>query len=368
MQARFVWTPTLWDLTNSSGGLVGNGPREGPLLPLIYLDESPCAYRKASDPSYRCLVLRQCTIGKFDVRESLSIGFDGIFSVKHIVKENEPMGGISIKSATASAVTGMLPMAAAPPHVDNTLPLTFKCMFSELDGMGSEKNVTLQANSQVRVISNRPTSSTAQVIKPTSIRTAIVSTLITVEAVLDQSGLRIVQGNCAINGEDIVAAFDLGRGLYTVEYEVKEGDTDRPLGKLPFNCEFEDQAGNNATVGPMNLQSWFSVNANPPHFKEVRIVRPLFGKARAGDQVVVEMLTGRVGLVYEIEKCLLNDIDVTTTKNVTEGGSRIELTLNVTTGQSDWFAGQLSIDCWIKDKDGNAAHVVKFTDVSCGLI
>ena len=29
MQARFVWTPTLWDLTNSTGGVMGSGPREG---------------------------------------------------------------------------------------------------------------------------------------------------------------------------------------------------------------------------------------------------------------------------------------------------------------------------------------------------
>ena len=75
----------------------------------------------------------------------------------------------------------------------------------------------------IQVISKRPISATAQVIKPTTVRTAIVSTMITVEAVLDQPGLQIVEGNCAINDEGIVAAYDLGRGLYTLEYEVKEG-------------------------------------------------------------------------------------------------------------------------------------------------
>ena len=75
----------------------------------------------------------------------------------------------------------------------------------------------------IQVISKRPVSATAQVIKPTTVRTAIVSTMITVEAVLDQPGLQIVEGNCAINDEGIVAAYDLGRGLYTLEYEVKEG-------------------------------------------------------------------------------------------------------------------------------------------------
>ena len=78
------------------------------------------------------------------------------------------------------------------------------------------------------------------------------------------------------------------------------GDTDRPLGKLPFYCEFQDKAGNNATLGPLDLQSWFSVNANPPQFKHVKIIKPINTfkpnqqiVAQAGDQIIVEMSTMR---------------------------------------------------------------------------
>ena len=63
-----------------------------------------------------------------------------------------------------------------------------------------------------------------------------------------------------------------------------------------------------------------------------------------------------------MEKCYLNGIDVTKSQNISKTNGLLLITLNVTTGQSDWFAGQLSIDCWIKDKDGNAAHITEFTD------
>ena len=354
MQARFIWTPTLWDLTNSTGGAIGNTPHEGPLLPMIYLNPTPCAFRRASDPFYRCLVLKGCHIGQFDVRTSLSIGFDGIFSIVHTVVENEVTG---FKVKRTPNTLQLQPFNKMDQDV--SAPLDFRCTFSE----HGKENVTLSSTSNVRVMSQRPIPSTAQVIKPTTIRTAIVSTMITVEAVLDQPGLRIVENKCKINDEDIVAAYDLGRGLYTLEYEVKEGDTDRPLGKLPFHCEFQDKAGNNATIGPIDLQSWFSVNANPPKFQHVRIVRPQGTYiAHAGDQVVVEMKPERKGLRIQMEKCLLNGIDITASKNISQDGL-LFITLNITTGQSDWFAGQLGIDCWIKDQDGNAAHITQFTDV-----
>jgi Kef-type K+ transport system membrane component KefB len=361
MRARFVWTPTLWDLTNSTGGKLDNGPKEGPRLPMIYLDEAPCRLRQTADPFYRCLVLKKCRIGQYNVRDSLSIGFDGIFSVHHTVVEDEG----DDKS------NGESKMAALKPSADEGRgkELDFECIFVEHRQKGSSpghfeksENFTFTKQSPYAIISKRPISSTAQVIKPTTIRTAIVATMITVEAVLDQPGLRIVQGNCAINDEPVVSAFDLGRGLYTLEYEVKEGNTDRPLGKLPFRCEFQDKAGNNCTVGPMDLQSWFSVNANPPKFKHVSIVNgKTIGTVHAGDQVIVEMLTERKGLRLIMEKCLVNGIDVTASQNITNNGY-ITVKLNISTGQSDWFAGQLSIDCWIKDKDGNAARITKFTD------
>jgi NhaP-type Na+/H+ or K+/H+ antiporter len=344
-----------------SGDGIEGGVSQGPRLPMIYLNEAPCKFRRAADPFYRCLVLKTCTIGAFDVRKTLSIGFDGIFSVQHTVVENEPTG---IDSDTPTVKNLLLPLASTKGIVDAP-ELDFHCSFVEFGGPRNQQraieNFTFAQQSHVRIISKRPISSTAQVIKPTTILTAIVSTAITVEAVLDQPGLRIVQGNCAINDEPVVAAFDLGRGLYTLEYEVREGDTDRPLGKLPFQCEFQDAAGNNITVGPMDLQSWFSINANPPRFKHVRIKSRNSGTVHAGDQVVVELLTVRQGLRLMMEKCALNGIDVMKSQNITENGA-ITVSLNVTTGQSDWFAGQFDIDCWVKDKDGNAAHITTFTD------
>ena len=36
--------------------------------------------------------------------------------------------------------------------------------------------------------------------------------------------------------------------------------------------------------------------------------------------------------------------------------------LNVTAGQADWFPGELSINCVLKDTPGNTAYVTTFTD------
>ena len=61
------------------------------------------------------------------------------------------------------------------------------------------------------ILATRPVPSSAQVIKPTKLKTAIVGTMITIEAVLDKPGLRITEGQCKVNDEDVSSAFDLGR-------------------------------------------------------------------------------------------------------------------------------------------------------------
>ena len=488
MQARFVWTPTLRALINNTGAVVTpDGSLSAPkdlMLPMIYLDEKLAATGCKSRRSYQCLVIQSCTIGEFDVSKSLSVDFNGMYSVTHKVVEGERMSN-DLMTLTKIAQMGI--SADTVKNDEDSLPgLDFECTFRNPI---TNANVTITSESKIKVISKAPVPSTAQVIKPTNVRTAVVGTVITVEAVLDQPGLRIVKGHCKINEEETTVAFDLGRGLYTLEYIVREGDTDRPYGKLPFDCKFQDKAGNTASIGPMDLQSWFSVNANPPKFKRVAIVMPgalgrldpkkaagreyslqgpvetaakninsngevsqdrvrnhvpassrtradsgmmltttapsqersfflslgssfreipkldiampltsstkgarisitsvadskvdtlsessgavitgwapfastvISNLAHVGDTVVVELVTERTGLKLSLEKCLLNGIDVHDSMVQTEVGLRVAL--NITTGQSDWFEGQLPIDCWVNDADGNTAHVTHFTD------
>ena len=329
MIARFVWVPTIWSLYNST-----DGARR---VPMVYLNPRPCAIRRRMDPTYQCLVIEDCTIAGFKVQDSLSMTDEGVFHVTHVVQENER----PVTTALSSDAKG----------------IQFTCV---LRNPATSENFTLHADSPVTILSKRPVPSSAQVIKPTKLKTAIVGTMITIEAVLDKPGLRITEGQCKVNDEDVSSAFDLGRGLYTLEYTVRDGDTDRPLGKLPFMCTFEDQAGNNATVGPMNLQSWFSVNANPPRVGDVVILEPKAAKVRVGDRVVVGIQTRRKKIPLVPEQCLLNGVDVAKSFNRTESGGTF--ILNITTGLSDWFAGQLEFDCWLKDGDGNAVHVDHFTD------
>ena len=466
IQARFMWRRTSMELINKTDASIGSdgSPLDSSekMLPMVYLDELPCRKRKIVEPGYQCIIMRSCTIGEFDVRKSLSIDLNGIFSVSHKVAEGEKMNN-DVLALTKIAKMGI--STGPTTNNEDSLPgLDFTCNF--WNPMTNESSI-ITATSTVKVLSKAPVASTAQVIKPTKLKTAIVGTVITVEAVLDQPGLRIVEGGCKINEEDTSVAFDLGRGLYTLEYVVREGDTDRPYGKLPFYCEFQDRAGNMAKLGPMDLQSWFSVNANPPKFSRIAIVLPGASKsslgndvasensgqasshagqvldtsgtgghdletsvtvklpsavsntdskisadgshelpasgvtsdesppqtgadshsesdrisdaleshvagwapaastmtsnlAHVGDTVVVELITERKGLQLSLEKCLLNGIDVGESMVRTIEGIRVAL--NVTTGQSDWFEGQLPIDCWIKDMDGNAKHITALTD------
>ena len=97
---------------------------------MIYLNEAPCRFRKNADPFYRCLVLKKCMIGNFDVRASLSIGFDGIFSVTHTVIEGELTGVPMQVDGSGSSTNVALNKAIVLPKL-KAAPLDFTCSFTE---------------------------------------------------------------------------------------------------------------------------------------------------------------------------------------------------------------------------------------------
>ena len=277
-----------------------------------------------------------CKIGDQEVKRSLRLTEKGNFQVKYTVKEGD-------KSWSSEAKKG----------------LQFVCKFVDFK---SKDNATITKDLEVGVLATMPKGSKATVIKPERKKKIIVGDIITVESELDRDGLHIVPGFCRINTASEVKAIDLGRGLYTIDYQVRSGDPDRPQGQLPFRCTFEDDGGNNVTLGPMKLKSWFSINANPPEVQSVRVMAPHQSPARIGSVVKVGIRTKRRLEGLKIgSKCTLNAIDVRKSANLSTPGF-ITIRLNVTSGQADWFGGKLPINCEVQDEDGNVRVINAFTD------
>ena len=55
----------------------------------------------------------------------------------------------------------------------------------------------------------------------------------------------------------------------------------------------EDDGGNNVTIGPLKLNSWFAINANPPALSRVTVVSPTQSPARIGSVIRVSIITKR---------------------------------------------------------------------------
>ena len=327
MTVEFLWTITRIDFNTTSD------------LEMIYLDEKICKLREVKlGKKGRCLYMPSCKIGDHEVKKSLRLTDKGNFQVKYVVKEGDKAWGINPKEG-----------------------LQFVCKFVDTK---TNDNATITKDLEVGVLATKPKGSKATVIKPENKKKIIVGDIITVESELDRDGLHIVPDYCRINTASEVNAIDLGRGLYTIDYRVRAGDPDRPQGQLPFRCTFEDDAGNNVTIGPMKLKSWFSINANPPSIRSVRVLAPHQSPARIGSVVQVGIRTKRrISDLHVGSKCTLNAIDVTKSANLSAPGF-LTIRLNVTTGQADWFGGKLPIHCEIVDGDGNVNEVNSFTDAN----
>jgi Kef-type K+ transport system membrane component KefB len=325
MTVEFLWTITRIDFNTTSD------------LEMIYLDKNICKLReKRLGKKERCLYMPSCKIGNHEVKRSLRLTSKGNFQVKYIVKEGDKAFGTDPKQG-----------------------LQFVCQFVD---MKTNENATITKDLEVGVLATKPVGSKATVIKPENKKKIIVGDVITVESELDRDGLHIVPDYCRINTASEVKAIDLGRGLYTIDYQVRSGDPDRPQGQLPFRCTFEDDGGNNVTIGPIKLKSWFSINANPPSIRSVRVLAPHQSPARIGSVVKVGIRTKR--RIYDLKvgnKCTLNAIDVSKSANLSAPGF-LTVELNVTSGQADWFGGKLPIHCQIEDGDGNVNEVNAFTD------
>jgi Kef-type K+ transport system membrane component KefB len=322
MTVEFLWTITRIDFNSTTA------------LEMIYLDQRVCKLRQAKFSNLRrCIYMQSCKIGDHDVRTSLILTEKGNYQIHYTVSEGD-------KAWQAEDNKGLM----------------FSCVFVE-----GVHNFTLVKGLGVGVLATKPKGSKATVIKPEYKKKVIVGDAVTIEAELDRDGLHIVPDYCRVNTEPEIKAIDLGRGLYTIDYVVKAGNPDRPQGQLPFHCTFEDDGGNNVTIGPLKLNSWFVINANPPELSHVAVLSPRQKTARIGAVIKVVIMTKRRLQGLSIgQKCTLNAIDVRKSANVSSG--RVTIELNVTAGQADWFAGKLPIDCLILDSDGNTIRATHFTD------
>jgi len=171
-----------------------------------------------------------------------------------------------------------------------------------------------------------------------------------------------------LGGRQVINFMEIGRGLYTVEYEVKDGDADQQQGELPFLCTLMDAANNAATIGPTRLyKPDLIIDAHAPKIKETKLVSPLkTTRARIGTNITVALVATEIGL--KAETCLLDNYDATSSHSrdrdaaLDPSGLSYFFSFSVEAGQGDWPAGKMPIDCSLSDAAGNVRHTKAFTD------
>ena len=171
-----------------------------------------------------------------------------------------------------------------------------------------------------------------------------------------------------LGGRQVKNFMEIGRGLYTVEYEVGEGDADQQQGELPFLCTLMDAANNAATIGPTRLyKPDLIIDAHPPKIKETKLISPLkTSRARMGTNITIAIVATEVGL--KAETCLLDNYDSTSSHSrdrdaaLDPSGLSYFFSFSVQAGQGDWPAGKMPIDCSLSDAAGNIQHTKSFTD------
>ena len=183
------------------------------------------------------------------------------------------------------------------------------------------------------------------------------------------------QSPVRVHGGRAVAGFmKLGRGLYTMEYTIQEGDQDRDLraasdDALPFSCGFRDRAGNTA-VFATNLQPSrgvsLQIDAHPPIILKTKLFHSTASPARMGTNITVGLIASEHFL--KPGRCLLDNFDAAPSfdpkrnKRLDSSGRAYFFSFQVAAGQGDWSAGAMPVDCELKDRAGNTARSTHFTD------
>ena len=227
-----------------------------------------------------CCWIARCTINGIDVRASLvPLVLHGApsYAVRYVVHEGD-----------ASPVAEALP-------IDCAVDCAQRSNADRAAGALCHRRVRIDALAPVlvSVLSKRPVATKATVIKVD--RTpAIVGTWITVEVETDTPKLRLdAATGCTINNQRALRFLDLGRGLYTLDYRVKEGDLDQHGGMLPIACVFIDAGGNTCALGstevPLAMRTWFNVNANAPRVLHARLLSSSGAEASVGTVLTAEL-------------------------------------------------------------------------------
>ena len=178
-----------------------------------------------------------------------------------------------------------------------------------------------------------------------------------------------------VHGGRAVGGFmELGRGLYTMEYTIQEGDQDRDLrtgsgGALPFSCGFRDLA-NNTAIFASNLRPPRGVNmridAHPPIILKTYLLHSTSSPARMGSNVTVGLIASERSL--KAGRCLLDNFDAAHSfdpkrnKKLDGSGRGYFFSFTVAAGQGDWLPGGMPVDCALVDEAGNRARTTHFTD------
>ena len=180
--------------------------------------------------------------------------------------------------------------------------------------------------------------------------------VVTIEVEASSNDVNLSTKHCFTNfpkgkaneGTQLSGFLNLGRGLYTMDYHINEGDPDQLNGELPFQCTFIDGANNSMTFGPIILAKPFLViDAHPPTVLSAFIHEPKHYKypARMGTDITIGLVASEQNL--NAGSCLIDNFNATKSfsrkRNIKldPRGLNYYYSFTVAAGQGDWEARRL---------------------------
>ena len=174
-----------------------------------------------------------------------------------------------------------------------------------------------------------------------------------------------VSGPCTVNGKDVSSTFTGSNGSYSVTYAVDANDPVRAAGTVPVSCSLTDsQSGAVQNVTSFTDNNQVSVNVastNPPHITAVSVLPSDAALVTGGHaDVYLQATTGQDDLTLD-GACTVNGSDVSGTF-VAFGNALYRVRYTVAAGDPSSAAGQLPINCTVKNSSGQTENVHAFND------
>lgn len=180
---------------------------------------------------------------------------------------------------------------------------------------------------------------------------------VTTTIIAGEAGLSV--GTCTINGTDVSGSFvDNMDNTYTLLYTFNSPDPDWAAGALPISCELLDVATNTTTTIAYDDANTLAGDATPPQILATGVF-PYSGIVKVGDTVTATVTTTETGLVSNF--CEINSVSVSSTF-VDNNDNTYNFTYIVQEGNTDWSAGNLTINCVFTDAVDNTSSTVAFDD------